>query len=967
LAALLLYGFENKIKTKENIIGFLKLQYPNLIIKCAESKKQCFELFKKNTFDCIIINQLENDPELFRLIKYLEQNPEFANIPLIGINNYGKNINLNISDSFVASLFEPVNLEELKYRLETNINGLVPHSNAKMNGKKTLQFSKKYDIRKSCFARCCAVYNKNNNITDYKFIEINPEFANFLNLMVEDIYNSTLCKIFSGSANILLDLFKAAPENGKPVYYDCFSEVNNKYFEVIVYKLNSDTVNTIIIDTTRKHEEEEDLYRQKEKFGERVKELRCLYNITRVLSENHSSIRQMIKKIVILLPWAFKYPAIAKIKIKVGNEIETSADYKDTAWKIEENLIIREKRVGKISIAYKQEKPKEYIGPFLKDEINLLRSVCELLAGSIEKFETRRDLIKMNQQLDLAFQAAGFGIWDWDISDNKLFIDNKYLEILGENIVTNSLNQTDWLERLHPEDKNQISKKMDDNLSGYNNLFLQEFRIKTKSGNWKWIKDTGKIIKRDNAGKPLWMTGMVRDIDEEKKNQLELENRLQFEKILIGFIKFYSGLSEDRIEEGLNKIITDFSNFLGSESSELVFFEIKNNNLKIKEIVKPKFNFNNSSLDFSKQSNEFIYSRINEQKTFIVPDKNSYLKQQGRLLKEANSQMLLFIPLIEKHKITGYNLHYFNENVKKISFMDYNLLEIYSDLLSTMLRQMKLASKIGENYRNSDSLLMRFFPGLIHEINSPSQYIADNLDFIKENTGSYGLLLEELKQLISKKKSGDFKEIKKVMNNRINLEKIEKIIEETDESFKHIEMGLENIKDIIKSVNEFLLNEDFKNHIEINRMIKTIIGFTRNEWKYHCEINYTTDNENLMIFAEKGNLYKAFVYLLVNIIYLLKRNVLAANRKKNININVLENSGYVRVDFEFFNPEFSTKKIIEIFNREIEVKTDGWTLAEKFEFCRYVFTENIPGDFYMESSPKKKFKFVVVIPTELQD
>ncbi|MFA8342267.1 MAG: PAS domain-containing protein [Rhodothermaceae bacterium] len=967
MATLLLYGFGSKIKIRESISGYLRAQYPDINIKYAESKKSCLKLIEENLVSCIIINQIEDDSDLFGLLKSIETNPGYSHIPLIGVNSSGKDLNLNITDSFIATLFIPLNFDELRSLLENNIKGLEKHRDVKTKKDSDFRFKEKYDTRKSCFARCKAVKNKDKKVIDYKFIEINPEFAEFLDLMIEEIYNSSLLQIFPGLANILLELLNSANENGKPVYYECFSEANNKHFEVIAYKEDTEIVNTIIIDTTQKHEEEEELFRQKEKFGERVKELRCLYNITRVLSENHISIKEMLKKIIILIPWAFKYPALAKVKITVGDEVETSAEYEETEWKIEENLIIREKRVGKVSVVYKEEKPKEYIGPFLKDEISLLRSVCEQLAGSIEKFETRSDLLKMNQQLDLAFQAADFGIWDWDISDNRLFIDNKYLEILGENIVTNSLNKVDWLERLHPEDKEQILQKMDDNLAGHNSMFLQEFRIKTKSGNWKWLQDTGKITRRDDMGKPVWMTGMVRDIDDEKKNRIELENRLQFEKMLIDFIKFYSGLRDDRFEEGINKIISDFSKFLGSVSSELVFYENEKNDLKIKEVVKPNYNGSNSSLNFSKQSNSVIYSALGKNKTFVVPDNCITEKQQKKLLKEANSEMLLFIPLIDKQKVTGYNLHYFDDAEKEISPIDYNLIEIYSDLLSGMLQQMNLAKSISGNYQDTGSLLMKFFPGLIHEINSPSQYIADNLDFIKENTVDYIEALKNIKELVSDENSSDLSKIKEILADRVNRKKIAKVTGEIGESFNHIEAGLENIQDIIKSINEFVSDEDFKNHIEINKMLKTVIGFTRNEWKYHCDINYSADSEVIMMFTEKGNLYKAFVYLLVNTIYLMKRNELAANKKKTININTKTNSGKARIEVEFSNPEFSTKKIIEIFNRDIEVKTDGWTLAEKFEFCRYVFTENLSGEFFMESNPKKQFKFVVVLPIEIQE
>jgi diguanylate cyclase (GGDEF)-like protein len=60
-------------------------------------------------------------------------------------------------------------------------------------------------------------------------------------------------------------------------------------------------------------------------------------------------------------------------------------------------------------------------------------------------------------------------------------------------------------------------------MNGEAPVYEVEYRIKTKSGEWKWFKDRGKVTQRDEKGKPLFAAGIVFDITEEKKKEEQLE------------------------------------------------------------------------------------------------------------------------------------------------------------------------------------------------------------------------------------------------------------------------------------------------------------------------------------------------------------------------------------------------------------------------------------------------------------
>ena len=238
MATIGLYGFTKNIQIQEDISQFLCENYPNIQIKHSTTKDSCIKILKENVVDCLIINQTEEDPTLYNLLKSIEKNSVYKNIPLIGINTSRINLNLNITDSFIANLFVPVNFSEFREIIESNVPSINKiNDGRKRRLKKTFSFKEKFDTKKSCYALCEPINDEDNVIVDYKFIEINPEFAEFLDLMIEDIYNGTLTQLFPELGVQFVEMFNATPENGKPLYYEFESKLTNKHFELLTYKL----------------------------------------------------------------------------------------------------------------------------------------------------------------------------------------------------------------------------------------------------------------------------------------------------------------------------------------------------------------------------------------------------------------------------------------------------------------------------------------------------------------------------------------------------------------------------------------------------------------------------------------------------------------------------------------------------------------------------------------------------------
>lgn len=132
-------------------------------------------------------------------------------------------------------------------------------------------------------------------------------------------------------------------------------------------------------------------------------------------------------------------------------------------------------------------------------------------------------LKESQQRLDLALKSAWLGLWDWQPDSGELITSQIWAEMLGYSAEElDSLypkNFERWQKLLHPDDLQRIWQDVQDHIDGKNPSYRAEFRLKTRSGKWKWILAVGKCVERNSAGKGTRMIGFHIDIDEQKHNE----------------------------------------------------------------------------------------------------------------------------------------------------------------------------------------------------------------------------------------------------------------------------------------------------------------------------------------------------------------------------------------------------------------------------------------------------------------
>jgi len=140
-----------------------------------------------------------------------------------------------------------------------------------------------------------------------------------------------------------------------------------------------------------------------------------------------------------------------------------------------------------------------------------------------ERKEYENKVRQYTERLELALLGSNAGLWDWNILTGEVYFSERWCSMLGYELSEVEPNVSSWERLVHPDDLPHVMEVLNKHLENGVALYQSEHRVKTKSGEWKWILDTGKVIQRDDSGKAIRAVGTHIDISERNRNE-ELAN-----------------------------------------------------------------------------------------------------------------------------------------------------------------------------------------------------------------------------------------------------------------------------------------------------------------------------------------------------------------------------------------------------------------------------------------------------------
>jgi two-component system cell cycle sensor histidine kinase/response regulator CckA len=152
------------------------------------------------------------------------------------------------------------------------------------------------------------------------------------------------------------------------------------------------------------------------------------------------------------------------------------------------------------------------------------RDITELKSAVEAMSESER-------RLRHALEGSNDGLWDVQLKSGRTYLSPRSCEILGyrEDELKDLLEV--WSDLVHPDDLHITNERLQAHIEGRTAIFEVEQRLRTKSGDWKWIHTRGKVVERDLDGTPLRITGTHSDITDKKTLESQLHQAQKMESI----------------------------------------------------------------------------------------------------------------------------------------------------------------------------------------------------------------------------------------------------------------------------------------------------------------------------------------------------------------------------------------------------------------------------------------------------
>ena len=140
-----------------------------------------------------------------------------------------------------------------------------------------------------------------------------------------------------------------------------------------------------------------------------------------------------------------------------------------------------------------------------------------------ERVEREQELRGIKERLQMALEGADLGVWDWHVETNVVTFDDRWAEMLGYSLDELEEQYETWAEHVHPDDISAAENEIHRHLSGETDYYRAEYRMQTKAGEWRWIRDLGRVVERDENGDAVRAVGVHWDVTERKERERELQ------------------------------------------------------------------------------------------------------------------------------------------------------------------------------------------------------------------------------------------------------------------------------------------------------------------------------------------------------------------------------------------------------------------------------------------------------------
>jgi len=146
--------------------------------------------------------------------------------------------------------------------------------------------------------------------------------------------------------------------------------------------------------------------RMQRELIERVKELDCLYGITRLAQSRERPLPELLGGIAELICASWQFPEVACARVTIDGEQYATADFRRTRWRQAAPVKVQGERAGLVEVCYLAERPESHEGPFLLEERHLIDAVADLVGRIVGQRRAEEQMRTLSRELIMVQETS---------------------------------------------------------------------------------------------------------------------------------------------------------------------------------------------------------------------------------------------------------------------------------------------------------------------------------------------------------------------------------------------------------------------------------------------------------------------------------------------------------------------------------------------------------------------------------
>ncbi len=247
--------------------------------------------------------------------------------------------------------------------------------------------------------------------------------------------------------------------------------------------------------------------------------------------------------------------------------------------------------------------------------------------------------------------------------------------------------------------------------------------------------------------------------------------------------------------------------------------------------------------------------------------------------------------------------------------------------------------------------------GVAHEINTPMQYIGDNVYFMQDSINDLLSLIALYRTDLSEKTVGKEK-YQEILQTEEDLD-LEYLQERTPKAAERTLFGVDRVNDIVSAMKAFSHPSNEKSHTDINAALETTLTVAKGEYKYVAELEKNLGNIP-QVLCNAGDINQVFLNLIVNASHAIAEKHINTQGRITVSTEVKNDDVLIKIhDNGAGIPEHARDRIFEPFYTTKEV---GRGTGQGLSLAYVVIVEKHKGKIFFETESGAGTTFFVQLP-----